>query len=630
MAGVVLAISVISPSSAELPGYMQRGLGGAAISYKRVRIKNKLGKDVYLYKESHALVIGASDYTNGWPSLPGVKEDIESVRSALEKKGFDVVTVTNPDAKMLGGAFDSFIGEYGGGENNRLLFYFAGHGYSVKPNYGGEKLGYIVPVDAPNPNGNLDEFRKLAMSMQRMEEYARRINSKHAIFFFDSCFSGSLFSLSRAIPEDIRYSTAKPVRQFITAGNENETVPDVSIFRRMFVTGLDGDADTDKDGYITGSEFGLFMQKFVINYSKGAQHPQYGKIRNPNLDKGDFVFASKYNSYISDAPPSKKNFSLSDLENEANKIEVKSAWKLKLTEMKQGFEQVKNYQDRSIPSELKVAAWQKFGNSFNEDNPYTDEDNSLLKEAKENVEYWKAHREKHVVASKKTGDKLSNSIYMKFVYIPSGTFVMGSDSGKSNEKPVHRVRIDGFYMQTTEVTQEQWKEIMGNEPSYFTDCGDDCPVEQVSWNDIQVFIKKLNKKEGGEKYRLPSESEWEYACRAGSTTEYSYDDESTPGDYAWYTGNSGDTTNPVGEKEPNAWGLYDMSGNVWEWCNDLYGGYTSSSKVNPVGPHGNRGVRVNRGGSWGSYPQYLRSTYRSSAAQGFRFYNIGFRLLRMP
>ncbi len=243
-----------------------------------------------LYKNSYALVIGVSEYENGWPKLPGVKQDVESVKKALSINGFTVEVVTDPNSQQLDAAFESFIQKYGNNYENRLLFYFAGHGHTLKPKYGGNSLGYILPVDAPKPEGNEALFKSKAMSMQRVEEYALNINSKHAMFMFDSCFSGSLFSLSRAIPSSISYKTAKPVRQFITSGSESETVPDQSIFRRQFIDGLNGSADSNQDGYVTGAELGEFLQTSVVNYSKNAQHPQYGKIRNPNLDKGDFVF----------------------------------------------------------------------------------------------------------------------------------------------------------------------------------------------------------------------------------------------------------------------------------------------------------------------------------------------------
>lgn len=261
---------------------------GIQISYK----DNTGKQNSFLYENSHALLIGASNYTNGWPVLPGVVKDVKLLKEGLEKQGFSVMVVMDPNRRELEDAFHLFITKYGRGKNNRLLIYFAGHGHTLKLAYG-EEMGYIVPVDAPNPNRDKDGFLDKALDMQQMEVYAKRIQSKHALFLFDSCFSGSLFALSRAVPENINYKTQKPVRQFITAGSANETVPDESIFREQFLAALNGEGDSDKDGYLTGVELGEFLQKTVVNYSKGSQHPQYGKIRNPHLDKGDFVFEIK-------------------------------------------------------------------------------------------------------------------------------------------------------------------------------------------------------------------------------------------------------------------------------------------------------------------------------------------------
>ena len=255
-----------------------------------INIKAEDGKELRLYERSYALVIGVSEYANGWPKLPGVKKDVEEVARALERHGFLVTKVENPDSAQLDKAFKTFIDAYGLGVENRLLFYFAGHGHTVRQSYG-EEMGYIVPADAPLPDRDRAGFMSKAMDMQQMELYARRIQSKHALFLFDSCFSGAIFALSRAVPDAITYKTARPVRQFITSGSADEQVPDQSIFRRQFVESLDGEADLNKDGYVTGTELGEFLQDKVINYSRNTQHPQYGKLRNPNLDKGDFVFA---------------------------------------------------------------------------------------------------------------------------------------------------------------------------------------------------------------------------------------------------------------------------------------------------------------------------------------------------
>ena len=154
---------------------------------------------------------------------------------------------------------------------------------------------------------------------------------------------------------------------------------------------------------------------------------------------------------------------------------------------------------------------------------------------------------------------------------------MGSPSGESNrdsDEKQHRVTLTReYYMQTTEVTQGQWRKVMGSNPSKFTNCGDNCPVEKVSWEDCQQFIQKLNGMEGTRKYRLPTEAEWEYAARAGTTGAYAGDLDAM----AWYDDNSGGKTHAVGGKSPNAWGLYDMHGNVYEWCQDWKGNYPSGS-----------------------------------------------------
>jgi len=202
---------------------------------------------------------------------------------------------------------------------------------------------------------------------------------------------------------------------------------------------------------------------------------------------------------------------------------------------------------------------------------------------------------------------------------------------------VHQVTITkAFYLGKYEVTQEQWYQIMGYNPAHFKreKLGFDSrknPVEQVSWEDLQKFINKLNEKEGGHPYRLPTEAEWEYACRAGSTGKYCFGDN---GDllkqYAWYETNSGGKTHSVGQKKPNAWGLYDMHGNVWELCQDWYGtsDYQTSPKVDPKGSKSGS-TRVCRGGDWHNGARFCRSANRLSNDPSFRGNGLGFRLVRM-
>lgn len=254
----------------------------------------------------------------------------------------------------------------------------------------------------------------------------------------------------------------------------------------------------------------------------------------------------------------------------------------------------------------------------------------------------------------------TNKVKMEFVKIPAGSFMMGSpetEEGRSWDESRHRVTITSpFYISTTEVTQLQWFDVMGTNPSAFRDCGGDCPVENVSWYDCRKFIDKLNAMEHTKKYRLPTEAEWEYACRAGSTTAFFAGNIATttckPLDpildsVGWYCGNTG-YQNPVydlrpfpaGQKKPNAFGLYDTHGNVMEWCLDAcnwrdplsgkIGVITDTYKEgirDPLSRYGNR--RVLRGGSWGQSPEHARSANRIFFNPKAKRNYIGFRVVRM-
>jgi formylglycine-generating enzyme required for sulfatase activity len=232
------------------------------------------------------------------------------------------------------------------------------------------------------------------------------------------------------------------------------------------------------------------------------------------------------------------------------------------------------------------------------------------------------------------GMEVTNSIGMKLRLIPAGEFMMGSpgtESGRSDNEIQHRVSITKpFYLGVTEVTQEQYQKVMGTNPSQFK--GPQNPVEEVSWADAVEFCRKLSampaEKTAGHVYRLPTEAEWEYACRSGTTTAYGFgDDASRLGDYGWFEGNWDSKTPPVGEKKPNGWGLYDMHGNVFEWCQDWYGVYPSGSATDPTGATSGS-LRVYRGGSWASLARSCRSAIRSRFSPGYRNNDLGFRVLR--
>ena len=253
----------------------------------------------------------------------------------------------------------------------------------------------------------------------------------------------------------------------------------------------------------------------------------------------------------------------------------------------------------------------------------------------------------------------TNSVGMKFSLIPAGSFIMGSpdsnannanayprqpaEPGRGSDEKQHQVTISkSFYMQTTEVTQGQWLAVMGGtNPSYFDSCGMDCPVEQVSWDDAQNFIDALNAREHRTNcntipntcYSLPTESQWEYAARGGTVTAF-YNGDITQlsgndpklNEIGWYSQNSGSTTHPVAQKAPNNWGLYDMSGNVWEWCQDWYGTtYPDGPEIDPTGVS-TGAFRVLRGGGWNGLAGFARSASRNWNTPGLRDFNLGFRL----
>jgi len=404
------------------------------------------------------------------------------------------------------------------------------------------------------------------MEMAQVEIYARRLQAKHALFVFDACFSGSLFTSTRAVPAIINYKTTLPVRQFITSGSADEMVPDKSIFGEQFVRAISGEADMDKDTYVTGSELGDFLQSSVVNYSRNSQHPQYGKIRSPNLDKGDFVFPQNQEESTGSAP----------------------APAPAVTQV--------------IPSPAKQPEISTSRNiAVPRDNPPAVESKEVAMDASEII---------------------------PLVYVQGGTFQMGDHKGESFESYVHAVAVKSFYIGKFEVTQKQWKQITGSNPSSFTGC-DDCPVDRVSYEDAKSFLSQLSQKTG-KKYRLPTEAEWEFAARGGiKSLGFIYAGSNFIDHIAWSEENANKTTHMVGKKHPNELGIYDMTGNIYEWCTDWFNEkyYKSSPIENPAGPVSGEN-RVIRGGSWKYKPKEIKVTHRMSIRPTSRYSDIGIRVVR--
>ena len=285
-----------------------------------VTITTSEGNRIELYRGSYALIVGNSNYTQGWDRIPGAIRDVNEIAKVLEKHGFNVTLKTDLNREGFSKAINEFSLKYGKADENRLLFYFAGHGYTQKL-VTGEELGYLVMENAPLPEKDLIGFSTRSVDMQSIVTQAKIIRARHVLFMFDSCFSGSIIDMrERIVPESISNKVKYPVRQFITAGRANEPVPDQSVFKQAFLDLLEGrDEEPIPDNYITGEELGLYLKVKVPKYNPN-QHPQYGKIRDPRLDKGDFVFVIKSPVLLGQS-----NRLTSELEAEQNRLTDEAA-----------------------------------------------------------------------------------------------------------------------------------------------------------------------------------------------------------------------------------------------------------------------------------------------------------------
>ena len=269
-----------------------------AQTQRRVWIPTVSNDTVYLYRDKMALIVGVGDYIGGLSPLENAVRDAEEVSDTLRDLGFQVQLLINPTSNELRETLRGLpYTDMGGSSDHALLIYYAGHGYTERL-ADNTRLGYIIPKDSPSPVKDPIKFASMSISMNEIVELATRLRNNHVLMIFDTCFSGSLFNVMRAIPSPVKEIVILPVRQFITAGTEDEEVPDESVFKKVFLDGISGEADFNKDGFVTGTELGKYLQENVKNYTNGRQTPQFGKIRNPDLDKGEFVFVSSNNKSI--------------------------------------------------------------------------------------------------------------------------------------------------------------------------------------------------------------------------------------------------------------------------------------------------------------------------------------------
>ncbi len=373
-----------------------------AAQTRGVTVRDSRGSEIELYVKSHALLIGVSDYTAGWDDLDSIPDELDSVEQVLIEQGFEVDRVYDPDSDQLEQAFEDFLDDHGYDPANRLLIYYSGHGYTRKTKQG--LRGYLVPADAPDPRVEERSFLRKALAMSNIENWARLMEARHVLFVFDSCFSGTIFKTRGLpdIPPHISARTAKKVRQFITAGGADEVVPAASVFTPSFVRALRGEGDTNRDGYVTGVELGVFLHDRIVGYQTG-QTPQFGKIKDPNLDEGDFVFtltATATATAPTLAPltavalvkdPNIRRpggLDLSDLLDKKNR--ANRDWVAYQKQMQVDYATVMQLDEAaSLEPEDKLVAWRRFSSTYGEDNALSQEDDELRDAARLREEYWR-------------------------------------------------------------------------------------------------------------------------------------------------------------------------------------------------------------------------------------------------
>lgn len=592
--------------------------------------------DREMYKGgSYALVIGMSSYSN-WRKLPGVNFDIKEVKSVLEEHGFEVETAMDLYASELGAKIEQFVKGKGKIESSRILLYFAGHGYTLRKKDGsGESIGYIVPVDAPDPRKDEDKFRQVAVSTEAIQRYAAEIEGTHSLFVFDSCFSGYTTRSGISRPLYINTKLAKPARQFISSGSETEEVPDDSIFRKRFVDGLRGLADTIRpDGYVTATELGEYLTNKVTQESKGQQTPQSVKLGGLNYKDGDMIFSIGYNMAA-----------LS--ESQAWKIAEQQRTVAGYTLFIKSFPE-SSQRDKALEMMLTILKENNASLGISE------EPTVIVRGAEPRIAplpFTTARvDEKGVVVDRKPvfteslGEDLGNGESLVLVKIPAGKFKMGSNSkdAKDNEKPEHDVTVGDYYMGAFEVTRKQWDIVAGwkkvqadlRRTSPLGPEEANLPITDISWEEAVEFCARLEQKTG-RVFALPTEAEWEYAARAGAMTKFAFGDLINR-EIANYDVSGVLSPNAKGTslKRPvavgslgvaNKFGLYDMHGNVAEWCyDDWINNYENAPGDSRPRVNGSKS-KVVRGGSFNS--QEGRITSSSRAPQSWEDVGTGFRVV---
>ena len=574
-----------------------------------------------------ALVIGNGDYLDG--PLKNPVRDARAMAARLGALGFAVTKVENLKRDDIGGTVEGFAAAIRPGDD--VVVYYAGHGVQVKgTNYFPAVDARIqretdVPLHSLNLNDLLDLLDQAKAGVKVVLLDACR-NNPYARSFRDG--SRGLARIANAPSGTLIHYATRP-GQVAADGDGANGLYTTQLLKAMDTPGLVVEL--------------LFKQvaSEVKRVSKGEQEPWV----EGHLD-GVFMFngvPGRTKGAASVAPPAlpgESSADFADLERaQQQTVEARKKWAAWQAAMQAAFDKASTL---NATPEIEASAWERFLAANAQDNPYSTDDERLRAMA---TERQKAARGRAKTLSLPTpasaaGPSTSQAAGTVFrdcaecpemVVIPAGRFEMGSNDGDHVERPMRSVEVKRFALGKYEVTQGQWRELMGGNPSDFSTCGDDCPVETVSWEAAMAYTRRLNQKVSGKEdrpYRLPSESEWEYACRGEAHQKYCGSDDLDR--VAWYSENSGGRSRPGGAKAANRYGLHDMSGNVREWVEDCdhmsYNGAPTTGKAWTSG--GDCASRVFRGGSWFSAPSYARATKRFGLDAAARFNFLGFRVAR--
>lgn len=588
-----------------------------------------------------ALVVG----NNAYPKMPleNAVNDARAMQQTLIQLGFESQKVEDATLINLEKAVNAFIGRLGPGDVG--LFFYAGHGIQVA----GEN--YLVPVDFDAEDETVAKYKSFPAEMvrERMENAGTRLS----IIVLDACRNNP-FRTSRSASRGLAAMNSGRGTLIAFATGPGKTASDSSagkngLFTHHLIASL----------RMPGLSLDDVFNRVRTEVDKESSHEQTPWVVSSVI--GTFRFTSDSSAPApaaaeTAAPKPTAPIDYSDLEQLAVK---RRQWKTYMENMSVAYSKARNMDElpELTPPE-KVQVWQRFVNEYKSENPYDDEDDRMRGFAYSRIREWKERPTSSSIKPgttpagpkqeppavppevKTSSEPSASRIWqepvsgMEFVWIVGGCFQMGCGAWAGecfdDERPVHEVCVDGFWMAKSEVTQGQWKRVMGVNPSGFQ-ANDSYPVEMVSWDDAAKFIARLKSlSRTPAEFRLPTEAEWEYACRSGGKSE-KYPGGGTVDQVTWYDQNSAGVTHPVGSKLPNGLGLFDMSGNVREWCADIYtkDAYTRHSRKNPLNMKGGS-ERVVRGGCWYYGYKITRCGNRYSYPVTKQRTDLGFRLVKMP